>query len=356
MFGKCWFWLVLAAVGASGAVRAGEVPAEGPAPGQPPPENRRERRLEPLRLAPDAAEAPPAPPAPAARFVEGLEQVNAVDAVGLALAQAWLDKQETDKAIEVLLKVAESVDKTAAGYARLALARIYRQKGDAAASDEQLAKVTGPALAGALEMIVGGRGPEGEAPEAAARLEGLLGKVSENLAKAVIIRRLTDLYRQAGDAEKLAALAERAQKLLGAKEAAAILEEELRFARQAGGQRGPMADFANRARGALEDRVRQLEAEGRAEEAAALRERAQRFDRLMRGGGGRGAMGRGRGGADQAAREEQQADALRKQIKELEDAGQPKEAEALKERLRLLEERRARRRAPAPAGGAGEMF
>jgi tetratricopeptide (TPR) repeat protein len=248
-------------------------------------------------------------------MIEGLDVVNALDAVRLQLAQAYLGGNETGKAMEVLEKLAKGTqDKTAAGYAHLALARIYKQKNDQAKCDEELKKVTGPAVAGALAMLAGPGG------ETAAKLEELLKSADEPLAKALILRRLAALYAQGGNAEKLADLAERAGKLLSYKDALAAQEAEAKLQQRMGAGRpfGPMGP------GGMPG---------------------------MKPGmpGGPGAEGEFRKGDP---RRGEDAEALKKEIKELEDAGMVEEAEALKKQLKGLDERRLNpKKAGAPREG-----
>jgi tetratricopeptide (TPR) repeat protein len=247
-----------------------------------------------------------------ATIIEGQELVNAIDSVSLALAQAHLAKGEADKAIEVLVKLAKATDdKTAAGYAHLALARLYRQKGDKEKADEELKLVGGPAMAGALAMMLEGGGKDADG---AAKLEEMLKSAKDPLAKALIIRRLSALYARTGDSEKLAALAERAAKILSYKEALAAQEQEDKIIQRANargnrpGEMGPGAGAGG--------------------------------PPWMRPGQGPGAEG-GKGGAAG------QNEALKAQIKELEAAGLVDEAEALKKQLRTLEERRGDQRPAA---------
>ncbi|HOX08880.1 MAG TPA: hypothetical protein PK280_20970 [Planctomycetota bacterium] len=261
------------------------------------------------RLGKDGREpGAPAGPGRVAQMIEGVDLVNALDAVRLQLAQAHLARNETDKAVAVLEALAkDGRDKTSAGFARLALARIFRQKGDAARSDEELGKVTGPAMAGALAMLAGPGG------ESAARLEELLKSVDEPLARAMILRRLSALYVQNGSVEKLADLAERSAKLLSYKDAQAAMEAEARL--------------------------------------------QQRQALMGRPGGLPGARPGMPGGPEGDARKGGEprrgddADALRREIKELEDAGMVDEAEALKRQLKAVEERKPKKGGVPREGG-----
>jgi hypothetical protein len=275
--------------------------------------------------------------------VEGLDVVNATDAVKLALAQGYLGKNELDKAAEVLEKLAKATqDKTAAGYAHLALARIYQQKNEPAKRDEELKKVTGPAVVGSLAMVLGAGG------ESAPKLEEFLKSAEDPLAKAIILRRLAMLYVQNGNVEKLADLAERSAKILPYKEALAAQEAEdklqQRMAGRAGGapwmrpggpgEGGPGMDMM---RGRMEARIKELEAAGKVDEANRLREQLDKM-----GKGGRGQRG-------------ENVEALQKEIKELEAAGMVEEAAALKKQLKALEERPQGRKLGPGREGARPM-
>ncbi len=214
--------------------------------------------------------------------LEGLELVNAIDAVKMVLAQAHLGRGQTDKAVEVLNGVVEkSPEETAVGFARLALARIYRGKGENAKAQAELKKVEGPAIIGALAMMLAG------AKDQTGKLETLLEEVRDPLARAVILRRLSMTYLQKKDSKKLAALAERAAKLLTYKQAVAALEVERK-----------------------------------------LRERLGKGGRPKRGG----KAGKGKAGWAGGA----QVEKLKKEIKELEDAGLVKEAGAKQQELKAL--------------------
>jgi len=290
---------------------------------------------------PGAEPGKPMPPP-----VEGLDVVNATDAVKLALAQGYLGKNELDKAAEVLEKLAKATqDKTAAGYAHLALARIYQQKNEPAKRDEELKKVTGPAVAGALMMLMGAGG------ESAPKLEEFLKSAEDPLAKAIILRRLAMLYVQNGNLEKLADLAERSAKILPYKEALAAQEAEdklqQRMAGRAGGpggmrpggpggpgEGGPGMEMI---RGRMEARIKELEAAGKVDEANRLREQLDKM-----GKGGRGPRG-------------ENVEALQKEIKELEAAGMVEEAAALKKQLKTLEERPQGRKLGPGREGARPM-
>lgn len=214
--------------------------------------------------------------------LEGLELVNAIDAVKLILAQAHLSRGQTGKAVEVLNGVVEkSPEETAVGFARLALARIYRGKGENAKAQAELKKVEGPAIIGALAMMLAG------AKDQTGKLEALLEEVRAPLARAVILRRLSMTYLQKKDSKKLAALAERAAKLLTYKQAVAALEVERK-----------------------------------------LRERLGKGGRPKRGG----KAGKGKAGWAGGA----QVEKLKKEIKELEDAGLVKEAGVKQQELKAL--------------------
>mgnify|MGYP000976689439 CR=1 FL=1 len=252
--------------------------------------------------------------------VEGLELVNAVDAVGLQLAQSLLRAEKSDEAVKVLEKLAAATrDRTAAGYAHLALARIHRSRNDQAGCDAELRKVTGPAVAGALAMLAG---PD---KASAAKLEELLKAADEPLAKALIIRHLAAVYARGGDLEKLADLSARAAKLLTYEEALAARAEE--------------------------DRLRERQAAGR----PGLPAGGAPWMRPGGGPGGPGAEGEAEPRKGAAAGREGNAEGLRKEIKELEEAGMLEEAEALKKQLKALEERPARKAVKLPRKGGEPM-
>ena len=248
--------------------------------------------------------------------VEGLDLVNAVDAVKLQLAQSYLGRNDTDKAVDVLEKLAKATqDKTAAGFAHLALARIHRQRNDQARCDEELKKVTGPAVAGALALLAGPGG------ESAAKLEELLKSADEPLAKAIILRRLAALYAQNGNLDKLADLAERSGKLLSYKEAQAAQEAEAKLLQRNLGRQGAPGLAGGGQPG-------------------------------MKPGGANGPGAAGPGGEGRRA---DNAEALKKEIKELEDAGMVDEAEALKKQLKAAEERHPVKKLGAPKEGGKAM-
>ncbi len=235
-----------------------------------------------------------------------LRQVNVLDAVSLALAQAHVAKRAPEKAVAVLKEVIEkSKDETAVGFARLALARIYKQGGKAKEAEAELLKVTGPATAAAIEMLLQG------VEDRAAKLEELLKAAKDPLTKALLIRRLTREYQVAGNVEKLADLAERARKLLTPEQAAKALETELKLAALGGGRGGgggqdrgrEMRQRVTQMRTQMEARIKELEAAGKKEEAAQLKERLERINRMMErfGRGGRGGRGGREGGRAPAA-------------------------------------------------------
>lgn len=181
---------------------------------------------------------PPPPPPPENALVEGMGQVNALDVVTLALAQAHAGKKEFEKAIAVLEELIKSgQDKTATGFAHLALARIYKQKGDADKAAAELKLVSGPASVGALAMMLESAGIKG--PDQAAKLEKILKSAEDPVMKALVLRRLSLLYTQAGNVEKLVKLKEQSAGMLSYKEAQAALDVEQKAGRQ-GAFRPPM--------------------------------------------------------------------------------------------------------------------
>jgi len=229
-------------------------------------------------------------------LTEGLAAVNAVDAVKLSLALGQLAKGQAGEAVEVLGGVIKSSpDEAAVGYAHLFLAHIHMQKGDKEAAEAELKKVKGPAVLAALAMLLAGGG------DPTAKLEKLLETAEDPLAKALIIRRLAEAYRQAGNLEKLAALAERAAKLLSYKDALAALEAESKMPRGRGG-RPPREGRGGRERmmkqmkarmGALKKEIKELEAAGKKEEADRLRRRLEHMEKMAERGGREGRGGRG---------------------------------------------------------------
>jgi tetratricopeptide (TPR) repeat protein len=220
---------------------------------------------------------------------------NVLDAGYLALAQAHVAKKAPDKAIAVLKELIEkSKDKNAQGFARLALARIYKQQKKEDEAKAELKKVEGLGVIRAIDMLLQG------AEDRTAKLEELLEEAKDPLAKAVLIRRLIAVYLRAQDVEKLAAIVERSGKLLTVKQATKALEDELKLAAAgAGGNTGrpdrkQMVQRAQQMRKQMQDRVKELEAAGKKEEAAKLKERLERIDRMMKRFGGReGREGRG---------------------------------------------------------------
>jgi hypothetical protein len=218
-----------------------------------------------------------------------LRLVNVVDAVKLTLAMAHVGKQKPEEAIKVLDEVvAKSEDKTAVGFAHLYLARIYKAKGEEDKVKAELANVTGPAIVGALQMMLAGE-PSAE------KLEALLKDMQDPLGRAVLIRTLAALYGRAEDVEKLADLAVRAAKLVTAEQASEALELEARMAGlrgadpRAGRDRG--REFIEQRRAQTEARIKELEAAGKKEEAEELRQRMKRMEEMMqrfRRGGRRG--------------------------------------------------------------------
>ncbi len=218
-----------------------------------------------------------------------LRQVNVLDAVNLALAQAHVAKDAPDKGIAVLKEIIEkSKDETAVGFARLALAQIYKKQDKDKEAEAELVKVTGPATAAAIDLLLQG------VEDRAAKLEELLKAAKDPLTQVLLIRRLTGEYQRTGNVEKLADLAERARKLLTPEQAAKALETELKLAAlgEGGGGRQDrgreMRQRVTQMRGQMEARVKELEAAGKKEEAAQLKERLGRINRMMeRFGGGR---------------------------------------------------------------------
>ncbi len=223
-----------------------------------------------------------------------LRLVNVVDAVKLTLAMAHVGKQKPEEAVKVLDEVvAKSADKTAVGFAHLYLARIYKAKGDEEKVKAELAKVTGPAIVGALQMMLAGE-PSAE------KLEALLKDMQDPLGRAVLIRTLAAIYAREGNVEKLADLAVRAAKLVTAEQASEALELEARMAGlrgmdprggdpRAGRDRG--REFVEQRRAQTEARIKELEAAGKKEEAEELRQRMKRMEEMMqrfRRGGRRG--------------------------------------------------------------------
>ncbi len=241
-----------------------------------------------------------------------LRQVNVLDAVKLALAQAHVAKDAPEEGIAVLKEIiAKSKDETAVGFARLALAQIYKKQDKDKEAEAELVKVTGPATAAAIDLLLQG------VEDRVAKLEELLKAAKDPLTKVLLIRKLTGEYQRTGNVEKLADLAERARKLLTPEQAAKALETELKLAALGGGGGGggrqdrgrEMRQRVTQMRGQMEARVKELEAAGKKEEAAQLKERLERINRMMeRFGGGRGGRGGrgdrgGRGGRDAPAPE-----------------------------------------------------
>jgi len=240
---------------------------------------------------------------------EEMRLVSARDAACLGLAQLHFAMQDQDKAVAVLTDlIKDTEDENAKGFARIWLARIYRQQKKADEATAELKKVKGLGVIRAIDMLLLG------VEDRTAKLEELLKEAAEPLARAVIIRRLIREYARKRDADKMADLVKRARKLLSAREAAKALEDELKLASaEAGGganrgDRGRMPDReemrkrADQMRTQMKERIAKLEKEGKKEEAAKLRERMERMERMIKrfreGAGGGRWGGRDRGGQE----------------------------------------------------------
>jgi tetratricopeptide (TPR) repeat protein len=235
-----------------------------------------------------------------------LQSVNAVDAVSLTLAVVYVEKGRIADALKLLEGLAAGDDADTAGFARLEMARIYRQQDDREKAAAELAKVRGPAAVLAAGMMLEGGGEP--TPE---KIEELLKAAEDPLAKAVLLRRLAGAYQRTGDTEKLVDLVARAEKLVSRGDAVKALEIERlvraasadNFARGMQGMFDRAQGMANQfqeRRTAMEKEAQELEAQGKKDEAARVREQLERMNRMdnfMRG-----ARGDRRPGGEEGAR------------------------------------------------------
>jgi tetratricopeptide (TPR) repeat protein len=214
--------------------------------------------------------------------LELLNVVNAVDAVKLTLAQSLAVQKKVDKAVLVLKAIIEkSPDATAVGCAHLGLGLFYENSGRRDDAAVEFKKVKGPALIFALPMILRGKENPGQA------VRSLIEESKRPEVKAMLLRKLAQIYFR--DPRKLGKLADEVEELLSYQQAIKARKDELNVKMprsngpRRGGADGPrnVKEFKER----IEQRIKELQAAGRQEEAEKLAKKLKKMLKRMEAGG-----------------------------------------------------------------------
>ena len=221
------------------------------------------RRAERLRAERDGGE-----------FLIQNERLNDVDRAHYRIAEIHTRKQRYEQAVEELVKVVEnSPDPFAVSLSHLNIATFYRRHlGDPDRAIIEYARVTGELRDRAQTEMVGTHAELGEFDKAAALLEQFIEQTDDPARKIELLNNVADLYLQAEQEDKAIAALQRIIDTLSYEQA-----QELREAREGPGDGPPEAmrrdGPPDAMRQQLLERIRDLEAAGRPEEAERLEQR-----------------------------------------------------------------------------------